>query len=200
VAGRAGAGGTSSVGGVAGTAGGTASGAGGAADACGAAPAKPASACQDRCYGGHHYYFCDVKLDRAAASAACSNVQMKLVHIETEAENAFIDETVKTEACCSISLAPDYHWAGLWIGARDAQMQADWRWDDDQTPFWKGLAAGAAVGGAFASWDVDQPNNGNLGPDEYCVRTTGSLWNDTPCELDPLAASPFDGIGYICEQ
>jgi hypothetical protein len=56
-----------------------------------------------------------------------------------------------------------------------------------------------AVDGAFASWDVGQPNNGNLGPDEYCVRTSGKAWNDTPCDTDLLATYPFDGIGYICE-
>jgi hypothetical protein len=139
-------------------------------------------------------------MDHAGAVAACASSGMTLVHINDQAENAFVESTVVSDACCALSLASDYHWAGLWIGAGDPDATGDWRWEDDQSSFWQGLADGMAVGGAFASWAIDQPNNGNLGPDEYCVRTTGAVWNDTPCELDAAAQYPFDGIGYICES
>jgi len=50
-----------------------------------------------------------------------------------------------------------------------------------------------------------QPDSG-FDQEEDCLRTTGLLWNDTQCVLDP-APDPlnpplgsFVGLGYICEQ
>ncbi len=166
--------------------------------ACRKPPQKPNGACQYRYHAGHDYYFCDVEVDHAAAAAACSAVGMTLVHVNDQAENVFIDQTITAEACCSTSLAAGYKWAGLWIGATDTEVEGEWRWEDDHANFWQGVASGMAVGGAFTSWDQEQPNNGNLGADENCARTRGSRWNDTPCALD--ADALFVGMGYICES
>ena len=166
--------------------------------ACRKPPQKPNEICQYRYYAGHDYYFCDVEVDHAAAAAACSAAGMTLVHVNDQAENAFIDQTITAEACCSTSVAPGYKWAGLWIGATDTDAEGEWRWEDDHANFWQGVASGMAVGDAFTSWDQEQPNNGNLGPDENCARTRGSRWNDTPCALD--AGALFVGMGYICES
>jgi hypothetical protein len=137
---------------------------------------------------------------------------MDLARIDDMAENDFIGDQVITQACCPASLSADQPFPGLWLGGNDEQTEGLWVWEDDETPFWMGrydygtMENGAAIDGHFASWGVHQPDSG-FDQEEDCLRTTGLLWNDTQCGLDPAPdplnpppAPPFVGLGYICEQ
>jgi hypothetical protein len=153
-------------------------------------------------YATHGYFFCDSLVDHATAKQNCASVGMSLAHINDADENQFIDTEFNANNCCPQSLAVNPMLYGLWIGGSDEQTENTWVWEDDQSPFWMGrysyvtLENGSAVNGSFASWGVHQPDSG-YDKEEDCLRTTGLLWNDTPCQTDPL--QDLLGLGYICK-
>jgi hypothetical protein len=157
--------------------------------------------CTYATHADHGYFFCDSVTDRTTAYQNCAKAGMKLAHINDADENQFIDSVMHAQACCPNSLNVNPQINGLWIGGNDGQTEDTWVWDDDLTPFWMGrysymtMENGAAVGGTFASWDVQQPSYDH---DEDCLRTTGHLWRATPCLVDRLQA--FVGLGYLCED
>ena len=72
-----------------------------------------------------------------------------------------------------------------WIGASDAAVEGTWEWvtgPEAGTAFWQGVANGTTVGGEFASWAVNEPNDWNPGPDDedYAGTNFGfpGSWND----------------------
>ena len=88
--------------------------------------------------------------------------------------------------------------------ASDAASEGTWVWEDDNVNFFNGdYETGLPVAGQFVSWGENQPNNDGHDDSngEQCARTTGLLWNDTPCTLELVQhAESFNGIGYICEK
>jgi lectin-like protein len=82
-----------------------------------------------------------------------------------------------------------------WVGASDAETEGTWVWIDDGVPFWQGTGdTGSVVGGAFETWNSDEPNGrGN----SDCARlvpppvtsSAGPTWADLEC---------FELRGSVC--
>ena len=155
-----------------------------------------AAICKVERYGGHEYFFCDKLVDRATARAQCVSAGLQLVHIDNAAENEFVARIME-RGCCPQSLSARARWPGLWIGATDEQQEGAWVWDDDGTQFWQGGARGVRVNELFSSWAEGQPNDGNLGPTENCMRSNRGKWSDTPCAIN--LKRDLIGLGYVCE-
>lgn len=79
-----------------------------------------------------------------------------------------------------------------WIGGTDSAVEGEWRWQtgpETGTQFWQGTATstgGVAVGGMFAYWASNEPNNNGAGDGEDCTEIrfssgAGGKWNDLPC-------------------
>jgi hypothetical protein len=81
--------------------------------------------------------------------------------------------------------------AEAWIGGSDAANEGTWRWVSDGTPFWQGLAAGSAFGGAYANWNPDEPNGGVFSDCMRIVPPVGGSWADLEC--DTLRGSVCEG-------
>jgi len=129
-------------------------------------------------FGGHGYLFCDGDLAWDAARAACDAAGLRLVRVDTTAENDFLWATASTTI------------GDFFIGARVESGATVWRWVDG-TELWDGILGGSAVGGVFAAWEADQPDDN--GPPSCAVardRMMG-LWHDTSC------TTPND---YVCER
>jgi len=129
-------------------------------------------------FGGHGYAFCDGDLAWDAARAACVAAGMQLVRVDTMEENDFLWATA----------APGI--GDFFIGARVEAGMTRWRWVDG-TELWEGLLGGSAVGGVFAAWEADQPDD-NMAPSCAAARDRMmGLWHDTSC------TTPND---YVCER
>jgi hypothetical protein len=71
-----------------------------------------------------------------------------------------------------------------WFGASDVGVEGDWQWvtgPEAGTSFWLGLGDGAPVGGLFSNWSSGEPNDSS-GEDCAQFYSSGSGWNDLPCD------------------
>ena len=92
----------------------------------------------------------------------------KLAEINSAAENAFVARVVGT--------------GESWLGGSDRTTEGTWVWGSGTT-FWMGGATGAAVGGAYTSFEPGEPNDGNGNSD--CLRMiTGGAWRDSDCATE----------------
>jgi hypothetical protein len=74
-----------------------------------------------------------------------------------------------------------------WLGGDDQTAAGDWQWSDGDL-FWSGGAQGSAVGGAYSSWNKNQPLN-----NAFCLAMEARAGNWYA--MDCSAAKP-----YVCEQ
>jgi Lectin C-type domain len=125
--------------------------------------------------------YCPTPTDSYIGQTICMSVGRTLIRIDSAVEN-----TATRDFAEANGLSPT---EPLIIGGTDEANEDDWRWIDG-TPFWAGDFTGAPVGGAFAAWEVGQPNN-NSG-DEDCLEIDGTTraWNDTECGRD---------LPFVCE-
>jgi hypothetical protein len=151
-------------------------------------PAEQAPACASTTdcpcfsYGGHAYRFCTAPRSRSAAQANCVALGMRLVRIDSDAENQWIHSTKVAQ-----------NFMTTWIGANDIVTEGDWRWPDD-VPFWTGkggVAGSGPVGNLFNAWETSkyEPNQNG---DEDCAAYwyTDAGWADLTCT---------DAYSYVCE-
>jgi hypothetical protein len=163
IAGAAGGGGgAAGIGGSVGGDGGAAGGTGGAAIVC-----NPGT------HGTHQYLFCDALVDWAAARSECERRGMRLVRIDDDTENTWL----QANAVFSASM---FRREALWLGGFEPTTDGDWHWTDGDA-FWSGAANGTAVGGRFTNWNGNEPNNAT-GP-EACLAMSlnGTTWYDWAC-------------------
>ncbi len=142
-----------------------------------------ASSCDCESFGGHAYRFCRTGRAFTAAESECVAHGMRLVRLDSDAENSWAYQTKKAKGMMT-----------TWIGATDAVTEGDWRWVDS-TPFWLGRGPGSqgkSVGGLYQDWDVgaDEPNQNG---DEDC----GGFWYMIPTWADLTCT---DANAYICEE
>ena len=134
---------------------------------------------------GHYYEYISTPRNWFdARDDAASRVYLGLIgHLATitsEAENNFLRDTFGQVA---------------WLGANDFDVEGTWVWavgPEAGTIFWTGGATGGPFAGAYANFDVGEPNNQH--GDENALHTWGSAsgdgssvgrWNDTPWQDTP---------------
>ncbi len=109
-------------------------------------------------YGTHSYVFCDALVDWATARIACEGRGMRLVRIDDNAENLWLQANANFSASMARRDA-------LWLGGYEPTVDGDWHWTDGDG-FWNGAATGMAVGGLYTNWDSNEPNNA-VGPEAW---------------------------------
>jgi hypothetical protein len=108
-----------------------------------------------------------------AASRTLNGATGYLATVTTQAENDYLLGRLSGDG---------------WFGASDSGTEDDWKWvtgPEAGTSFWAGLGDGAPVGGLFSNWASGEPNNSG---NEDCAQfySSGSGWNDLPCDGDYL--------------
>lgn len=177
--GAAGEGGAVAAGGTAGASGasGSAGSVGGAAGVSGmggqgGSPGPTRPGCTDATFMGGLYRFCTNPMNHGDAAADCAAQNMRLVRVDSSAENAFLLMTGGTD--------------GKWIGATDGGTEGAWQWPDGEVFFTVG---GGVTPGNHASWDSNEPNDDG-GQDCGYQRGGAGLWDDIRCD---------DDFAYVCE-
>jgi hypothetical protein len=176
---------TAGSGGVAGSAG--TAGSGGSS---GAGGGGGNSDCVAAAFGGHAYYFCGVVDSAPAAYAKCQSLGMKMVEIESLAEQAFVLGKQKGQS---------------WLGGTDELKEGEWRWASTMQVFWDGGPRGdfggkdGRVDGVYSNFIVGQPNNDNVdGFPENCLASNANGWNDLYCNLTGIRAA-CEGSGPVVQ-
>jgi hypothetical protein len=133
---------------------------------------------------GTCYFAVSQSLPWASARRNCTNrgAGWDLASIRSDADNRLVGELITEEA---------------WVGASDAAAEGTWLWVIDQTAFWLGNGlTGRPLGGAFQTWNPDEPNGGATSDCARAVpalppRASGPTWADFECE--ELLASLCEG-------
>jgi hypothetical protein len=172
--GGAGGGGSDGAGGSAGTGGWK--GVGGEGGAGGTA----GTLCTGATYETRDYAFCGQPLSWDAARADCETRSMRLVRLDTLAEDNWLVETAATW--------PEWGQQDVWYGASDLIVTGEWRWTDGEL-FWSN---GVPVDGLYTNWSPGRPNDAS--GLNHCLSVklgTGRLWFDSDC-----AGMAY----YVCER
>lgn len=167
---------TAGSGGVAGSAG--TAGNGGSA---GAGGGGGNSDCVLATFGGRSYYFCGVVDSAPAAYAKCQSLGMKMLEIESLAEQTFVLGKQKGQS---------------WLGGTDALKESEWRWASTTQVFWDGGprvdfgGKDGRVDGVYSDFIVGQPNDTNVdGFPENCLAINANGWNDLYCNVAEVRAA-----------
>jgi hypothetical protein len=179
----AGTSGTSGSGGSGGSSSAGTSGWGGSGGSGGSGTPPDLALCNQGMYGGHTYLLCKELRSWADANSGCQAAGMRLVRVDDATENQWLFDNANTPGGVD-SL--------VWLGATDAAVEGEWRWNDGDL-FWLGDSAGSAQGGLFDDWYFREPNN--VGSGENCasleLKSATPDWFDSGCWL----AKP-----YVCES
>ncbi len=116
-----------------------------------------------------HYMFCSTAATFEAARAVCAADDYRLARIDDAAENTWL----RAAANGTLGTGTFFH------GGNDIVTDNTWLWEDG-SPFWQGVANGAAVAGSYTAWAGGEPNNANSNEDCGEVRPD-ALWNDISC-------------------
>jgi hypothetical protein len=129
--------------------------------------------CNTLTYGTHSYAFCDALVDWTTARSECEGRGMRLVRIDDNAENLWLQANANFSATMARREA-------LWLGGYEPTVDGDWHWTDGDA-FWNGGVTGTAVGGLYTNWDSNEPNNA-VGP-EAClaISLNKTAWADWAC-------------------
>ncbi|HXK20050.1 MAG TPA: C-type lectin domain-containing protein, partial [Polyangiaceae bacterium] len=127
----------------------------------------------------HGYMFCSSHKNWAQASDACAAQDMRLVALESAAENGEVAK--KLDALT--------HDTDVTIGANDQFKEGHWIWDGGEQ-FWAGNQFGNPVNDAFADWVNGSPDN-YLDEDCGVIHPTTGGWADRAC------AGTY---AYLCED
>lgn len=80
--------------------------------------------------------------------------------------------------------------AETWIAASDVAEEGRWVWMDDGTAFWDIETDAGALNGAYAHWNVTEPNGGVTTNCARIVPRVGNAWADLSCDST---------VGALCE-
>jgi len=127
----------------------------------------------------HGYMFCSSHKNWAQASDACAAQDMRLVALESAAENSEVAKKLD-------ALTND---TDVTIGANDQGMEGHWIWDGGGQ-FWAGNQYGKPMNNSFADWINGSPDNYQ---DEDCgvIHPMTGAWADRNC------AGTY---AYLCED
>ncbi|MEM7257949.1 MAG: LamG-like jellyroll fold domain-containing protein, partial [Pseudomonadota bacterium] len=123
------------------------------------------------------YKYVDGAVTRTAADTTASSTQLngvagRLPIITTAHENATVAQFVGS--------------FGIWLGASDADVADEWRWDDGSL-FYRGGAQGTNVDGAYVNFQSSEPNGGTNISLIYLSMQGSGLWKDSSSSLTNTA-------------
>jgi hypothetical protein len=120
------------------------------------------------------YVVCPTGATNDVATATCASIGMRLIRIDSAAENAWLASVLTNNS---------------WIGASDAAVEGEWRWADG-TLFWLGTSTGSAQNGLYSAWTFRSPSSNPAGED--CAKLVSSVqtWNAILCSTP---------LGFACE-
>lgn len=116
------------------------------------------------------YMFCNGQTTWPDARDVCISQGMRLARVDDATEDNWLRTTGDAV------LGSDQQ---IWLGAHDLNVEGQWVWTDG-SQFWGGDANGSAIGGSYAHWDNDEPNDAGGAEDCAALKTNGQ-WNDLPC-------------------
>lgn len=144
---------------------------------------KPDSDCTYSEHDGHGYFFCRNASSWTSARDKCraAGVNMQLVRVNDDAENAFVEGGLASNA---------------WLGGNDKTTEGAWHWAegtaDTGIQFWQGKGTsqgGGAIGGLYSAWlGTTEPDDAG-GADCAWTDVAGN-WFDTVCTVTNQ---------YVCE-
>ncbi len=135
---------------------------------------------------GNFYKLSTSNTNYAGAKAAANSTTLfgvtgHLVNISSAAENAFVTSMIS---------------ASTYIGASDAAVEGEWRWDDGPENgdlFWLGTGAtGSAQNGLYTNWNGTEPNNS--GNEDAIQLFTNGRWNDIPASTNMPYLIEWEGV------
>ena len=141
--------------------------------AAGGAGGSAGMSCPTDTFGGHTYAFCTGTLSWMDAANDCAVKGMRLVRIDSAAENSW----VQMAAFAGIASTSSVYWS--WMGGTDQAVLGDWRWADGAL-FWMGGSNGTAQGGLYNNWAAGSPTNGGNASDCAILEWAG-FWTDFDC-------------------
>jgi hypothetical protein len=97
---------------------------------------------------------------------------MRLIRVDSAAEDDWLFATLPNS----------------WIGAGDAAVEGEWRWDDG-TLFWLGNSTGSAQGSLYTDWAFNEPASAPPAADCGKINTSGT-WVAVLCNST---------YPYVCE-
>lgn len=149
---------------------------------------------------GHTYKLIESAATWEQASKVASNMTLGdesgyLVRIDSAEENTavfdIVTERLSAEQRATTTPDDGSEAPFIWLGGSDAENEGDWRWINNDEPFWSGDFNGSAVGDRYHNWGV-QPDDATgledalamgLGdwPAPFYDLGSAGQWND----LDP---------------
>ncbi len=103
-----------------------------------------------------------VDADAAARATLVNDVPGRLIRIETQHENNYVESIIS-------AANPRF-----WTGGNDSAIEDRWVWGDGNQ-FWQGDDSGRPIDGAFTGWRATEPNDWQ---DEDYLEVTATGWND----------------------
>lgn len=118
-------------------------------------PVSTCFGCQSVSVEGRTFFVCAATSTWFDARDACSECGLELASIRSDAENLALAGQVPATV-------------QLWVGLSDAEVEGDWRWEDD-----------SAID--FEAWAQDEPSA--LSEDDCAVLLSSGEWFAKRCEL-----------------
>jgi hypothetical protein len=140
------------------------------------ADCAPENECTLQSFQGTSYWFCRNDKSWNAARAKCQAVGMDLTQVDSEQENAFVEDNLAESS---------------FIGATDSALEGTWRWIFTDIQFWAGTESGGPVGGAYSNWDSGQPDAGDSSSEDCAAIDLDGDWSTRSCT---------SAEAYVCER
>jgi hypothetical protein len=115
------------------------------------------------------FMFCGAAVTHGEAVELCATAGGTLVIIDDQEQNAWVSRRMEAAAAST----------DFWLSGTDSDDEGVWRWPDGRVFFDATIDAGNRA--PYVPWDDGQPND--LGGED-CMRLTGGLWLDLPCESE----------------
>jgi hypothetical protein len=128
----------------------------------------PACGAGESLFGGHCYIVLTTAQRYDLALSACAGRTgdgWALATVSSLEENKFISDLIGDN--------------DSWLGATDAATEGTWIWASGQQTFWTGGANGGPVGGAYANFASEEPND--IGGADCLRMVPGGQWRDIAC-------------------
>lgn len=113
---------------------------------------------------GTTYATCSAGATHDDATATCESMGMRLIRVDSQAENDWLATAVTNS----------------WIGATDLAVEGEWRWDDG-TLFWLGDDTGSAQNGLYNAWNILSPAASPPASDCARMNSTRREWIAVLC-------------------
>lgn len=126
-------------------------------------------------FSGHDYAICSYQRTFDAAASVCQSYGMRLIRIDSSAENSWFAPLVSDG----------------WLGASDSASEGEWRWTDGEQ-FWQGDNKGTPINGLYNAWSRTDPSGQPGAADCARIDSSGRVWVDVTCDgLQPFVCEAY---------